>query len=117
MIKKVLLGLAALFPVGIASFASIVAPYMAPPTFNVNNSSGEPVQVTAYWREKNRNLGEIAPGQKVEFEVNDEAAISFKARYPNGKELRSREIYFTTGITIQAEVTELGIEVNYDPST
>lgn len=91
------------------------ASYMTTPTFSVSNFSDAPIQVTAYWREKSRDLGEIAPGQKVEFEVNDEATISFKAKYPNGKELKSREIYFTSGIAIQAEVTESGIEVNHEP--
>ncbi len=115
MIKKVLLGFAALFLLGVVSLTYMFASYMTTPTFSVNNLSGEPIQVTAYWREKSRNLGEISPGQKVEFEVNDEATISFKAKYLNGKELKSREIYFTTGIAIQAEVTESGIKVNHVP--
>jgi hypothetical protein len=49
----------------------------------------------AYWRNESKNLGTIAPGQKVQFKVNAEAAISFKAKFLTGRELASSEMYFT----------------------
>ena len=117
MNRKVLLGVAVFFLIGLAILAYVAAPYVATPKFSVVNISDKPVQVIAYWRNESKNLGTIAPSQKVEFKVNAEAAMSFKAKFASGKELTSDDIYFTSGLSIEANITESGIELRYAPST
>ena len=115
MIKKVLLSFVAIVLVGIGVLVYFAVPHLTSPKFNVSNSGSEPVQVIAYWRDKNKNLGTIAPGEKVEFELNGEAGISFEVKYPNGKVVTSTDMYFTLGTSINAEITKKGIDVNYGP--
>jgi hypothetical protein len=115
--RRVLFGVASFFLVGLAILAYLAAPYVAPPKFIVANTSDKPVLVIAYWRSESKNLGTIAPSQKVKFRVNAEAAMSFKAKFANGKELTSDGIYFTSGISIEANITESDIKLRYAPST
>jgi hypothetical protein len=115
--KKVLVGFAASLLLGVAFLAYLAAPYFATPKFTVLNGSDKPVQVVACWREETKNLGTIAPGQKVEFVVSAEAAMSFKARFANGKELASEEIYFTSGTAVAADISESDIKLQYVSST
>lgn len=117
MIKKALFGIAVVVIVCVGALVYIAAPYLTTPTFSVSNSSASPVSVIAFWRDKSKDLGLIAPGEVIEFEVNDEAAIKFKAKYSSGKEVISEEMYFSSGLSIDATVTETGIELNYEPST
>ena len=117
MIKKVLLGIAVIALIIIGILAYIAAPYLRTPVFTVNNSSGEPVEVIAFWREDNKNLGMVYPEKQIIFKLNDEAAIKFKAKYASGKEIISEEIYFTSDTSIQAEVTKTSIKLSYEPRT
>ena len=87
------------------------------PKFSVVNGSDKPVQVVAYWRNESKGLGTLSPSQKVEFVVNAEAAMSFKAKFANGKELASDEIYFTSGTSVEANISESAIKLEYVPST
>ncbi|MCG3111687.1 MAG: hypothetical protein MCM46_07655 [Candidatus Manganitrophus sp. SB1] len=115
MKKKALIGAVGMVLVGLGVLAYLAAPYVATPVFSAINSSREPVQVMAYWRNESKNLGTVAPGQK--FKVNAEAAISFKAKFLNGRELASSEMYFTSGTSIEADITESGIELRYASRT
>jgi len=63
-------------------------------------------------REK-KDLGELSPGSTIEFEVNDEAAMEFKATFTNGLVASSSQpVYFTSGTVTIAVVTESSIEVS-----
>jgi hypothetical protein len=115
--RKVLLGISASLLVGLGALAYLAAPYLATPRFSVLNATRNPVQVTAYWRNESKLLGTIAPNQEVEFTVNAEAAISFKAKYENGKEVASEGMYFTSGTSIEAKITGTAIELRYEPRT
>ncbi len=117
MIKKVLFGIAGIFLLGLAFLVYWGTPFFATPKFSVVNGSDKPVQVVAYWRNESKGLGTLSPSQKVEFVVNAEAAMSFKAKFANGKELASDEIYFTSGTSVEANISESAIKLEYVPST
>lgn len=113
MIKKLLLDIVALMVIGVGTFAYVAATYVGTPKFTVKNQSGVSVEVTAYWREQSRNLGTLSPGEERVFEVNDEAAMQFQAVYPGGQVITSSPaVYFTSGTTVLAVVTESSIEVS-----
>lgn len=92
-----------------------IYPRVLPPKFSVINQSHEPVNMTVEWREKSRDLETVVPGESIDFRINDEAAATFTADYPDGEKFISSPIYFTSGIGIHARVTKRGIEVGYDP--
>lgn len=96
--------------VGICIFTN----YVTTPMFSVVNSSSDTVTVIAYWREQNKNLGEIHPNEKIEFEVKDEAAMSFIVSKSNGQVLKSDPIYFTSGSKIKILINEDTINTVYD---
>ncbi|MDX9688805.1 hypothetical protein [Halopseudomonas formosensis] len=113
MIKKLLLSIAAFLILGIGALVYLVAPYVATPKFIVKNEASVPVKVTAHWRDKIKELGELSPGTMIEFEVTDEAAMEFKAIYPNGRVASSfPAVYFTSGVVTNAVVTDSSIEVS-----
>ena len=114
MIKKVLIGLALFVALSVGVLAYIASPFFTEPKFIVTNESSKPVEVIAFWRTETKNIGHIDPGNKIEFKVNDEAAMKFKAKYTSGKEVDSGEIYFTSGLSIAAKVNENNIELNYE---
>lgn len=91
-----------------------VIPLLRGPAFLVTNGTGADVAVTAQWRNRSRPLGDLAAGEQIRFRLNDEAAMHFVARYPDGRELASEEIYFTGGSRVEAEVREHRILVRYD---
>ena len=114
MIKRVLISLALFVALSVGILAYLAAPLFSTPKFSVTNKSSETVEIIAFWRKETKNIGQIDPGNKVEFKVNDEAAIKFKAKYASGKEATSEEIYFTSGLSVAARVTENNIELKYE---
>ncbi len=113
MIKKLLLSIAAFLILGIGALVYLVAPHVATPKFIVKNEASVPVKVSAHWRDKIKDLGELSPGTMIEFEVTDEAAMEFKATYPDGRVTSSfPEDYFTSGTITNAVVTDSSIEVS-----
>ncbi len=99
------------FAVGALAF--LAAPYVATPVFTVTNGSNVSVEVSAHWREETKILGKLDPGSELEFEVNDEAAMEFKATKPDGSVLTSAPpVYFTSGTSTTAVVKESSIEVS-----
>lgn len=86
---------------------------VATPTFTVTNKSEVNMQVTAHWRQEVKGLGELTPSDEVQFTVNDEAAMVFKAVKPDGSVLSSEPaVYFTSGTSTSAVITGSSIEVN-----
>lgn len=109
--------LSLLLVVSVGFVAYTVAPFLKDPQFEVINQSKHVVHVFAYWRNKNRELGAIQPSTTYVFSVNDEAAMKFTGRFPDGREINSEEIYFTSGTGVVATITEKGIQVKYDHET
>ena len=113
VIKKLLFAIVAILAIGAGLLVYFAAPYVATPKFVVKNESGVSVEVTAHWREKSKRIGSIVAGSKRVFEVNDEAAMEFRAVYPSGQVVTSSPaVYFTSGTTIIAVVTESAVEVS-----
>jgi len=99
--------------IGAGSVAYFAASYVATPKFIVKNESDVNVEVTAYWKQQSKNLGSILAGGEQMFELNDEAAMEFRVAYPDGQVITSSPaIYFTSGTTVIAVVTESAIKVN-----
>ena len=92
----------------------LATPLISSPTFNINNKTSENIKITAYWRNKEKDLGEIKSSSTYVFNVSDEAAMKFKVKYLNGKELESKEIYFNSGLVINVNILSDSIEVNYN---
>ena len=92
----------------------MVAPFFKDPRFEVVNQSQHVVHVSAYWRDQKRELGPITPSSIYEFSVNDEAAMKFSCRFPDGRVIDSEEVYFTGGTGVIATITEKGIELKYE---
>jgi len=94
-----------------------VAPLLKDPRFEIINQSQHVVYVSEYWRSEFRDLGAIQPSSIYVFNVDDEASMKFTGRFPDGREVVSKEIYFAGGTGIIAIITENGINVKYDFET
>ena len=114
MIKKIFRSWLALFIVICGVVMYYAAPFFAEPVFVVKNDCTENVKVTAYWKKQIRDLGPIEPSGIKKFKLNDEAAITFTALYPDDQKVSSTEMYFTSGTAIHARVTKSGIELRYE---
>lgn len=112
MLKKTLLAVSALVIVGMIALMLLFQPYVATPKFRVENISGHLVQVTAHWRDEEKEIGGLKPGGIVMFEVNDEAAMSFHIVYPDGSVETTKEIYFTSGTTVYVQINDKGVDVS-----
>ncbi len=95
----------------------MMAQLLKDPQFEVVNQSQQVVNVSAYWRNKSRELGPIQPSATYVFGLNDEAAMKFTGRFPGGREINSEENYFTGGTGVVATITDKDIEVKYDHET
>lgn len=93
---------------------TVVAPFLMGAEFEVVNESRHVVRVSAYWRDQSKEIGPVPPSSSVKFNVNDEAAMEFSGRFPDGREAVTEQIYFTGGVGVIATVTETGFEVKYD---
>ena len=113
MIRNQVRVIVAILFIGAGSVAYFAASYVATPKFIVKNESDVNVEVTAYWKQQSKNLGSILAGGEQMFELNDEAAMEFRVAYPDGQVItNSPAIYFTSGTTVIAVVTESAIKVN-----
>ena len=84
------------------------------PGFLVINETEADVEVTAHWRDRSQELGVIGGGGQHRFRVNDEAAMRFVGRYPDGREVASEEIYFSGGTAVEAVIGDDSISVRYE---
>ncbi|ASF17195.1 hypothetical protein K5M76_17080 [Shewanella xiamenensis] len=113
MINKLLLSIAAFLILGGVALVYLAALHVTTPRFIVKNEASVPVNVTAHWRDKIKDLGELSPDTIIEFEVTDEATMEFKALYSNGRITSSfPAVYFTSGIVTIAVVTDSSVEVS-----
>lgn len=80
--------------------------YWAKPKVIVQNHSAVTVQVEARWGPHRKQLPAIAPGAKRRFKVAGESSMVFVVTYPDGRQLHSLPVYFTTAMTVTAVVTD-----------
>jgi hypothetical protein len=71
IIKKLLLAIAVFFLLVLGTLVYLATLYAATSKFFVKNESSIPVKITAHWREKTKDLGELSSGSVIEFEVNE----------------------------------------------
>ncbi len=109
-LKQLAIALAVILAALSALFAGVL--YWAVPTAQVRNESAAAVQVVAQWRDQSRDLGSIRPGQTVAFRVPGEGAISFSVTYADGRQVTSREMYYTLTTTVLAVVSEQSVSVD-----
>ena len=112
MLKKVLLSVSALVAISVVALMILIQPYVATPKVRIENISSSTVQVTALWRDKEKQVGVLESGSIVMFEVNDEAAMSFNISYPDGTVETTTSVYFTSGTTIYVQINSNGVEVS-----
>jgi len=111
VLKKTLLALSLVAVFGIVALVLLIQSYTYTPKFRVENNSSTTVQVTAKWRDQQKQVGELKTGSIVMFEVNDEAAMSFDVTYPDGAVKSTTAVYFTSGTTVYVQINTGGIEV------
>lgn len=109
-LKQLAIALAVILAALSALFAGVL--YWAVPTAQVRNESAAAVQVVAQWRDQSRDLGSIRPGQTVAFKVPGEGGISFSVTYADGRQVISREMYYTLTTTVLAVVSEHSVSVD-----
>lgn len=109
--KKFLIPAAILIVLGLATILLVVFPLVFTPRFITANLSDEPIFLTVEWRDQSMSVGNIEPGQQLEFRLNDEAPLTFVARFPGGVRVASMPVPFRRGTVIHARVTSSGIEV------
>jgi hypothetical protein len=83
----------------------------ATPTVVVRNQSGVTVQVVAQWNTHRKQLPAIAPRATCRFKAAGESSMVFVVTYPDGQQLTSLPMYFTTATTVTAVVTENTVDV------
>ena len=114
MLKRLIKTLEVLAVLFCILLAALFLPSFFNPGFVVNNTTEQAVTVVALWREQSRDLGIIEAESSDSFNVNDEAAMTFRVTYPDGRVLESNPIYFTNGLTVKATISGDKVEVDYD---
>lgn len=110
--KRTLSGLTLAAVIGVA--VALLMHLFRDAEFLIANETPYPVSVVAAWRNQIDDLGAIPPSTTYRFSLRDEAAMTFTAQYPDGRQMESEEIYFTAGTGVVATITESGIQVRYD---
>lgn len=100
-----------------AALLILAIPSFSDAGFEVVNGSADAVSVVAAWRNREKDLGTIQPGESFRFSLDDEAAMTFRVRYADGSEIESEPIYFTSGVKVIATISEHGVAVRYDFET
>jgi len=112
--KKALVISTTLLVLVIGILMAKVIPHLVDPSFIVMSDATKNVDIRAEWRDKKLHIGILKPGSKYTFSVSDEAAMKFIVTYPNGDEIESKEIYFTSGTVVYSKVSDSSITVNYN---
>ncbi|MGY8820263.1 MAG: hypothetical protein ACKVLM_12775 [Pseudomonadales bacterium] len=86
--------------------------HWATPTVVVENYSSVAVEVEARWDSNRKQLPAIAPGARRSFKVTGESSMAFMVTYPDGRQLTSLPVYFTTTTTVTAAVTDSIVDVS-----
>lgn len=86
--------------------------HWATPTVVVENHSSVTVEVEARWGRNRKELPAIEPGARRMFKVTGESSMVFVVTYPDGRQLTSLPMYFTTSTTVTAAVTDSLVDVS-----
>jgi hypothetical protein len=97
-----------------AALLTLAIPSLSDAGFELVNRSSDTVSVVAAWRDQEKDLGTIHPGGSFRFSVSDEAAMTFRVRYGDGREAGSEPIYFTSGVKVMASISDDSVNVRYD---
>ena len=108
---KVLSGVAVVF---FAALSILAIPFFSDAEFEMVNGSSGAVSVVAAWRNREKDLGTIQPGESFRFSLSDEAAMTFRVRYDDGGELENEPIYFTSATKVIAMISDSSVDVRYD---
>lgn len=117
MIRRFFNFLTAASLVFLVALVILAAPSFFDPEIEIVNRTPEAVSVIATWRNTEKNIGQIEPMSSYQFSVDDEAAMVFKVRYPDGNEIETEPLYFSSGLKVLAEITSDGVSVRYDHET
>lgn len=85
--------------------------YWATPTVVIQNHSPDAVRVAAQWGTSRKQLPGIAPGATRTFKIAGESAVAFVVTYPDGSQITSLPMYFTTATTVTAVITDNHVNV------
>ena len=97
-----------------AALLILAIPSLSDAGFELVNRSSDTVSVVAAWRDQEKDLGTIRPAGSFRFNVSDEAAMTLRVRYGDGREAESEPIYFTNGVKVMARISEDSVNVRYD---
>ena len=75
--------------------------------------SSQPVTVSASGSFGKKVIENLKPGENWEFSLEAEGATIFLARFADGHEIKSRELYFSEGVDMTVIITRESFEVNY----
>ncbi|MGM0564318.1 MAG: hypothetical protein ACQES2_08305 [Pseudomonadota bacterium] len=100
--------------IGFTGLAVLLLPSFFRPTFEVTNRDNEAASITAHWRQQEKDLGSLSPGETVQFDLSDEAGMVFIARYPDGQHAASEPVYFSRGLNIVAVLHQRQWRVYYE---
>lgn len=112
MLRRIAVSIAVSLLSGTALLGGLT--YWATPTVVVQNHSTATVQVTAHWGSGQKALPAIPPGAQRSFRVAGESAIEFGVMFPDGTQLNSQPMYFTTATTVTAVITGSSVDVSAD---
>jgi hypothetical protein len=107
-----ILNLAAILFLG---FLLIIAlPAFQDPKFRVTNLGERPVKVSVSGSFGKKVIENLKPAENWEFSLEAEGATIFTARFDDGHEIKSQELYFSEGVDMNVNITRNDFEVNYD---
>lgn len=92
----------------------LAIPAFLDPMFEVRNKSSVSVTLQAFWRHETKTIGPIESGGSSGFSLDDEAGISFRVHYADGRVVDSEPIYFGRGIKVNVEVADDEVKAGYD---
>ena len=93
--------------------AVFLIPVFSDARFTIENRSREAGAVRASWSEHNEDIGILAPAAGHEFRVDGEAAMRFTVVFPDGREIASRETYFSSGVTVNVVISDTAVTLRY----
>lgn len=114
MPKKTLLVIGLSILLLATAYIFMVAKPPSAPNVHVRNSDTEPVEVVARWRDTTKDIGEIGPGNTVDFSVDDQTAITLDIKRANGTAVGTGEIDLPSGVSTHVEITRTGVTVTSD---
>jgi len=87
------------------------------PQCYISNDSSQDINITAIRRNENRDLGIVKVGSSISFTARREDSLVFAVRYADGREIRSKPVYFVSGTTVNISISGERIDVSREPET